>query len=432
MSQKDFLRDNFKIIYAALFLIGLFFSFWYASHQILTGDQTQMLYKGYMGFLNGTWISYGNAASAVGNVPGSLSSLVIGLPLFVFNSPWAPMSFLIALHVVSFLLLDNIVKDVFSAKIRLVFVVLYWINPWFLFENILYNPSYLFFFSALHVWSAYKLREERSFLYSFLHVLSIGMAMQLHYSWIILGIISTFLLYKNIVKVNWYGVVFAFVVIGASLVPYLHELMNNEAIRENPGNKDGHRYIGWGGVHVYPVFKAFIYWLRYASFIFPNKLAMSSSFDWVSSYHGVQLVFKYLFKIVFIVIGALSIWIAFKANKLFYHDVKTSAFKRLSTDIGKDEWLKMYVVGALVGVFISAVLSPIIFSYWHLIIVFIAALIPLLFFAQKEEKKITKYFFIVVGYLLLINSIASIDSRKFSYKHDYIQDTNAYIKEALK
>lgn len=431
MSKQDYLVDNFKTIYTSLFLIGLFFSFWYASHQILTGDQTQMLYKGYTGFLQNSWISYGNAASAVGNVPGSLSSLVVGLPLFVYNSPWAPMSFLIALHVVSFLLLDSIVKDVFSTKVRLVFVVLYWINPWFLFENILYNPSYLFFFSALHLWSAYKLKNESSFIYSFLHVLSIGMAMQLHYSWIILGFISTFLLYKNIVKVNWFGVIFAFIVIALSLIPYLQELLHNEEIRQNAGNKDGHRYIGWGGVHVYPVLKAFIYWLRYASFIFPNKLAMSSSFEWISSYHVVQMTFKYLFQLIFIAVGALSVWIAFKANKLFYNDVKQGAFKRVASGISKEEWLKLYVVGALVGVFISAVLSPIIFSYWHLIIVFISALIPLLFFAQTKEDKINRYFFIIVVYLLFVNTIASIDSRKFSYKNDYVQDTNTYISSTI-
>ena len=202
MQENNYLTNNFQRIYFSLFSLGLFLSYWYATHQIVDGDITQMLDKGYHGFYTGEWSSYGNAASVVGNVPGSLLAFVVGLPLFIVDSPWAPMGFLIFLHGASFFLLDNVVKNIFNSQIRLVFLVIYWLNPWFLFENILYNPSYLFFFSALHLWTAFKLKEEKSFIYSFLHVLSIGMAMQLHYSWIILAIMSAVLLYKNTVKVN--------------------------------------------------------------------------------------------------------------------------------------------------------------------------------------------------------------------------------------
>ena len=41
-------------------------SFLYASNQILTGDQTQMLEKGYLGAYQGIWMAFGNAASAGG------------------------------------------------------------------------------------------------------------------------------------------------------------------------------------------------------------------------------------------------------------------------------------------------------------------------------------------------------------------------------
>ena len=293
MQENNYLTNNFKLIYFSLFSLGLFLSYWYATHQIVDGDITQMLDKGYHGFYTGEWSSYGNAASVVGNVPGSLLAFVVGLPLFVVDSPWAPMGFLIFLHAASFFLLDNIVTNIFNSQIRLVFLVIYWLNPWFLFENILYNPSYLFFFSALHLWTAFKLKEEKSFIYSFLHVLSIGMAMQLHYSWIILAIMSAVLLYKNTVKVNWYGVVFGFAVIVISLIPYLQEFMQNEAIRSNEGNKDGERYIGWGGVHVYPVLKSFLYWLRYGSFIFTNKLITGADFDWLTTSTLLQQILKY-------------------------------------------------------------------------------------------------------------------------------------------
>lgn len=428
MRQNDFLVNNFRFLYTTLFILGLVLSFWYAKHQIVDGDITQMLDKGYRGFYTGKWSSYGNAASVVGNIPGSLLAFVVGLPLFVVDSPWAPMSFLILLHAASFFLLDNVVKNIFSNKLRLIILVIYWLNPWFLFENILYNPSYLFFFSALHLWTAFKMKDENSFIYSFLHLLSIGMAMQLHYSWIILAVMSAYLFYKNIIKINWYGIAFSLFVIIVSLIPYIQEFIQNEAIRSNEGNKNGERYIGWGGVHVYPVLKAFLYWLRYGSFIFTNKLVTGADFDWLTTSHILQQVLKYIYQIIIFGFGALTIWISYKANKYLYSHIKGSLFTRFSTEIEKEKWLRTYILGALVGVFISAVLSPIIFNYWHLLIIFPYALLPFLLFAtQYEDNHVNKYFIPVIIYLIVINMIASIDSKKYSFDVDYSKQTNIYI-----
>ncbi len=428
MQQNDFLTNNFKLIYFVLFSIGLGLSFWYATHQIVDGDVTQMLDKGYHGFLTGEWSSYGNAASVVGNVPGSLLAFVIGAPLFIVDSPWAPMSFLILLHALSFFLLDNVIKDIFDTKIRLVFLVIYWLNPWFLFENLLYNPSYLFFFSALHLWSAFQMRDKHSFIYSFLHILSIGMAMQLHYSWVILAVMSTFLFYKNIIKINWYGIIFSFVVLFISLIPYFVEFMQNESIRQN-NNSDGERYIGWGGVHVYPVLKAFLYWLRYSSFIFTNKLIIGANFDWITSSYLLQQILRYAYQVILFGFGAFTLWIAFKANKYLYIQNKSSFFERYKTSIENKKWISTYIIGALIGILISAVLSPIIFSYWHLIIIFPFALIPFLLYIDKfESKRINKYFIPITIYLICINLVASIDSKKYSHDVNYVQQTNKYIQ----
>ncbi|MGL5505908.1 MAG: 3-deoxy-D-manno-octulosonic acid transferase, partial [Aeromonas veronii] len=112
-----------------------------------------MLYKGYLGAYEGVWLSYGNAASAVGNVPGSLSAWLIGGPLLLWDSPYAPMVLLLAMRLVGFLLFDAVIRQVFDDRVRLLFLVLCWLNPWFQYESLLYNPSYLFLFSAMHCWS---------------------------------------------------------------------------------------------------------------------------------------------------------------------------------------------------------------------------------------------------------------------------------------
>lgn len=429
MRQNDFLLDNFRFIYTTLFILGLILSYWYATHQIMTGDQYQMIHKGYIGFLTGEWSSYGNAASVVGNVPGSLLAFVVGLPLFILDSPWAPMSFLIFLHALSFFLLDNVVKDIFDTKIRLVFLVIYWLNPWFLFENIIYNPSYLFFFSALHLWTAFKMRDKSSFIYSFLHILSIGMAMQLHYSWIILAVMTAFLFYKNVIKINWYGIVFSFVLIIISLIPYIQEFLQNEAIRSNEGNKNGGRYIGWGGIHVYPVLKAFLYWLRYGSFIFTNKLVTGANFDWLTTSQILQQILKYTYQVVIFAFGAITLWVSFKANQFLYFQLKGSFLTRFTETIEKEKWLTIYILSALVGVLISAILSPIIFNYWHLLIIFPYALLPFLLYVKKYQMhKINIYLVPVIVYLLFINLIASIDSKKYSLDTNYSTQVDKYLQ----
>ena len=426
------IEKRFNFIQIILLVSGLVLAWFYAQHQILTGDQTQMLYKGYMGAYKGEWISYGNAASVVGNVPGSMISYVVGFPVILYDSPWSPMLFLIFLHLISYFLLDDVIKKSLNTQSRLLFLILYWLNPWFLFENILYNPSYLFFFSALHLWSAYKQKDKSSFGYSFLHILSIGFAMQFHYSWIILSLISLYLLYRNIVKVNWWGVITGVGVVGISLVPYMQEYMQNEAIHHNSDPNAAKRYIGWGGVHVYPVLKSFLYWLRYGSFFFPNKLIASAHFEWLFSSHILQMLMVYLYKAVVFSVGALSVYISYKANRYFYTQIQGRLLRKNGIVVSNQEWLLLYVFGAVFGVFVSAILSPIIFSYWHLIIVFPFAIVPVVIYLRDfGQKYMPKLLFFIIGYFVVINLIGAIDSRKYSLNNDYVQDTQEYVAKSV-
>ncbi len=426
--QTDtFLTRNFYLLFFLGFAVGLLLSFMYANHQILTPDQTQMIDRGYKAAHHGVWTSFGNAASTVGNVPGYLSTVVIAVPLMIWDSPWSPMSFIILLHVFAFVLIDSIVKVQFDQRVRLLFLVLFWLNPWFLFENRFYNPSFLFFFAALHFWSAYHMREKKSFIYTFLHLLSIGMSMQLHYSWPILAVISAYLFYRGIIKVHWIGFFTAALVILVSLIPYLQEYLNNDAIKARPDKVGDERYIGWGGVHVYPVLKAFIYWFRYASFLFTNKLVLGASFEWVSSVELIQKAVMYLYRAIFFTAGAASLWFVWKANRYTWTLLKPYILRSSTQEITSKQWILLYLFGVLLAIFVSASLSPIVFVHWHLLLTFIFALLPLLFYAQEQietaDRSLTKPIFIIASYLIVISIIASHDSERFSYKADFAQQT---------
>ena len=232
------------------------------------------------------------------------------------------------------------------------------------------------------------------------------------------------------VKVNWYGVFFGAVVIGISLIPYMQAVMQNSAITHHAD--DTGRYIGWGGVHVYPVLKSFIYWLRYGSFFFPNKLIASAHFDWLGVSHVVQMLFVYAYKAIVFSVGAFTIYISYKANRYFYSLIKGKMFTRDQEITTKQEWLLLYVFGALIGVFISSILSPIIFSYWHLILVFPFAIMPVVIYVNKYgQKYMPKALIFIVLYFTLINVMGAVDSRKYSIHTDYVQDAKAYVKKSV-
>lgn len=434
---KNFLESQFYILFYIGLVLGLGFSFLYASNQILTGDQTQMLYKGYLAARSNIWVNYGNAASAMGNVPGSLSTLLVGIPLKMVDSPYSPMYFLIALRFIGFLIFDNVIKRIYSSKIRLLFLVLCWLNPWFLFESLLYNPSYLFFFSAIHIWTAFNMRSSSSVFYSFLHILSIGMALQLHYSWPILVIITAYLFYTKTIKINFLGISLGVLVTILSLVPYLIEVIGSPALLHNTDKVADARYIGWGGVHVYPVLKAILYWLRYSSFLFSNKLITGSSLEWLPVADYLRIYCLYVWRAILFGMGGVSIILSVTASYFAWYRIRPIFARRQTNNhtVIDTDWLLLYTIGAFMAVLIAAILSPITLIYWHLMLVFPFALLPILSLAHCDKKipkknlLLDRFILITSFYFICVNFVASQDSQKYSYKTDYVEQTKIYIKQ---
>ena len=95
--------------------------------------------------------------------------------------------------------------------------------------------------------------------------------------------VSRYLFVFGVIKVNYWDVLAGFLVLPATLVPYSLEVLsvNSEAVSPEEFSKK--RYIGWGFVHVYPIVKALLYWLRYSSFLFTEKLFNGATFDWITS-----------------------------------------------------------------------------------------------------------------------------------------------------
>ncbi|MDP2575404.1 3-deoxy-D-manno-octulosonic acid transferase [Vibrio penaeicida] len=427
MKFDAYLEKHFQILFFLILAAGTLFSIYYSGNQLLDGDQDQMLLKGYMGAYAGNWLPFGNYGSTVGNVPGYLSALVVGGPLLLWDSPWAPMAFLIAIRIASVFILDAVLKHYFSKPVRLVFVLLVWFSPWMQYDNVLYNPSYLLFFAALHFWTAFKMREGVSFGYSFLHVLSIGMAMQLHFSWPLLAFVSFYLLYRGLGKVSWIGVICGILVTGASLIPYFIEMMNNDQIVQ-----ESDRYIGYGLTHVYPVLKSVLYWIRYGSMMFSNKAIANSTFEWITTIEFARLALVYIWKAWVFGVGAFTVVVSARYSWRFWKHVKPMIRKSEGVAT-KEDWLPLYAFGVFVAILICAALAPITFNYWHLMLAYPFAIIPILYgvkqFLESKPERFKLFFLIAVCHLVLVNIVASNDSRKYSSSASYVEQVNKFVKD---
>lgn len=418
-------------------LVGLALSWWYAVNQIVDGDQTQMIHKGYLGAYHGVWLAVGNAASVVGNVPGSLSAWVVGGPLLLWDSPYAPMLLLVALRLTGFLLIDTVIRQVFpeSPLARLLWLLLCWLNPWFLFDSLLYNPAYLIFCAGLHVWTAWQLQSRRRFVMTFLHVLSIGLAMQLHFSWPLLVFLSAYLLYRGLLKLNWLAVALCLTLLLWSLLPYLQSLIANPDMAHNPDPKAKERFIGWGLVNVYPVLKSVIYWVRYGSWAFPSKLVNDTEFLWLSV-TWAQWLGVGLWRVVLYALAAITVVTSLIASWMAFGQIKGKLRRRNGPLKDPRDWLLVYAFGAFVAMLVSAGLSPIVFNYWHLTLIFPFALFPVLYWltvhVYRGAERNRRPLYLALLVLLIVNVVAANDSRKFAWNASYADQTRRYVTESVK
>ena len=403
----------------------------YSSNQLLNGDQLQTLYRGYLAAHQGMWLNYGNAASVVGNVPGSLSTLVVGVPLVLWDSPWAPMMVIIACNIMALVLFDKVIKQVFNEPARLFFLVLFWLSPWFLFQHMLYNPAYLFFCSALHFYTDFHLREKSNFWLTFGHVVSIGLVMQLHYSWPLLVMVSGYLLVRGVMKIDYWAVALAVVVLAASFVPYALEVLSASSEAMRPEEFSKQRYIGWGLVHVYPVIKALIYWLRYSSFLFTEKLINGAMFDWITSSELLRLTSQYIYRGVLYAVGVFTLFFSFKANWFLIKQVRGYWWPGLLGDkVGNEPWLLLYIAACVVAILISAALSPTVFGYWHLIMLYPFAAMNMLIYLTRHRLKPSnslQYLVLIGAFSVFVNIVAAHDSVKFTYKVHYVEQVEAWL-----
>jgi hypothetical protein len=356
------------------FLAGLLLSVLLLVRSQAGGDQLNLLARGWLLAAKGQYIPYGNPMSTGGKAPGGITSLLVGLPLFVWRDHRAPTVVILLFHIAGFLLLDRSLRRILVPHERALFALLYWLNPWRLyFSAFLWNPNYLFLLGAVHLWSCLGQRERPRFWLSFAQAAGLVLGFQIHASFLLLAVASALLWWRRYFKVHWIGGIAGGLLGALSLVPWYL------AVRADPSivTSASKGFLGRGLVYVFPLLRGIEYWLRYPSLYVSGQISefdfrdLLGSDPWLGK--GLRLVAQGLLPLTVLLPLLANLWLGRRLRRRWKRPLPPAATDRT--------WLEGYVLWSFVAAVIVFCLSPTTIMFWQAVTVFHAAVLALVLWA---------------------------------------------------
>jgi hypothetical protein len=375
--QRPAERSAARLV-SACFAIGILISVVMLIRSVTGGDQLNLLARGWLLAARGRFIPYGNPMSSGGKSPGGITSLLVGVPLYVWMDHRAPTVVILLFHAAGFLLLDTALRRILAPHERVLFAVVYWLNPWRLFLSaFLWNPNYLFLFGAVHLWSCLGQRERPRFWLSFLHAAGLVLAFQIHVSFLLLVAASALLWWRKYFKVHWAGALAGAAVAALPLIPWYLDVRANPAL-VTAASKG---FPGRGLLYVFPLLRGVVYWLRFSSLSVADNI---SAFDFTDllgprAGHGLGTALMLAVRIL----APLTALTALLANLRLWRTVRRRVRWWRTAVPGESgrAWLRGYVLWSFVGAVIVFSLAPTTIMFWQVLPLFHVAVLPLVLWA---------------------------------------------------
>lgn len=410
--------------YLFLLLIILAFaavSWFYQINQSFNHDQLQMLLKGYYAAFNSTYLPFGNESGIMGNVPGMLSSWLMGFPLQVYMHPYAPAVFQTLIRAIGIVIFANALSLLFTRRVVLLGTFLFALSPWTLYQSMLYSPAYLTFCAPLVLNCLLRLRYDYHDHYhdknsrhrvfpSFFLIIAFGMIVQLHFSWPVLVVGALILWLRRDIKVSYLGLGLGLLVIAISLLPYIQEVISNPNLLNHADASAQDGYFGYGLLHVYPLFKGLLYWLRFASFSVSEQAIIPKIAD---DYSLAIVILCWAWIILSQAFGVISAIIAAYGNLFALSGAKAG------TDVAKSQFIRGLTISFMLAVIIASAASSEVVNSSHIALVLPFALIPLLAWLSANHKYLKVYFIASLVFFICANAVASLKSDKFDYFNSF-------------
>jgi hypothetical protein len=375
-------RNRADLGIVAVLVVGIALSLLLALRAQVGGDQLNLLARGWLLVARGEWVPYGNPASTGGAVPGGLTALLVGGPLELWSDHRAPLLGVLFTQIVAFLLLDRWAAAALGRRERLLFAVLYWLNPWrLLLSSFLWNPSYLLLVGAFHLWSCWRQRAVARFDASLVLALSLGLGVQIHPGAILLGMATVGLLAARLVRLRWSGVAAGSIVAFMPLVSWL--IVVHERPEMLPISKG---FVGRGLLLLFPV-RGVNYWLRYTTFHLPDK---ETRFDFTPllDSSAPAAIARALGDVVVKGIGPATFLIAVAANLWLWRRWRRRGWRRLLTSgAGAREWTLAYLRITFLGSLAVYALAPTTVMWWQAVPLLHAAALTLALAAGAWSRR---------------------------------------------
>ncbi len=335
------------------------------------GDQLNLLARGWLLAERGEWVQFGMPTSAGGLAPGGLTSLVVGVPLMLWQDYRAPTLLLWLIHLVGLVVLDRSVGHALGRSGRLLLVIMYWLSPWQLyFSGHLWNANYMYLFGAVHLATSYASRQKPSFVASLFHMAALGLAFQLHASAPLLALVSVLLVAGGRVRVSWPGATLGAALVALSLLPWAVATL--EAPRTVPG---GEGFIGRGLVLVFPLLRGVLFWLRYGSLAVSGKMLRLDFTPTLGA--GTDSVLTPVLVGVLFLVGVATLAVPLAAHLRLWRR-RRALVQRLpsAVKLPSRRWLESYAVASFLGAVAAFAVSPTTVMMWQAFIAFPGALLP--------------------------------------------------------
>lgn len=352
------------------FVAGLLLSAIMVWRSQVGGDQLNLLARGWRLYSAGEWIPYGNPMSTGGKAPGGVTSLLVGLPLFLWQDHRAPTLLILLTHLLAYLLLDRTLRGILTPAERVALALLYWLNPWRVyFSAFLWNPNYLFLLGAIHLWSSLAQRPEKRFLPSFLQAAALVLAFQIHASFLLLAVASLLLWWRGAFKLHWLGAAAGGLLATLPLVPWLIGLFEDPTILTDA--KKG--FLGRGLLLVFPLLRGLLYWFRYASLAVSGRMATLNFTDVLGLHPWLDRAASILVQ----TLPAVTILLPILAGIRLARRSRRLLKDGFGAEISDRSWLKGYALYSFLAAVIVFSLSPTTIMMWQGVILLHAAILPL-------------------------------------------------------
>lgn len=364
-----------RLTLAGLFLLGLAIGLVMVARSQVDGDQIHLLARGWWLAVEGVVVPHGIRTSAGGNAPGSLQSLLTGVPMLLWRDYRAPALATLLAHALAWLLLDRLLAAAAGRRERLVFAIVFWLNPWQLyFAAHVWSPNWLVPFGALHAVTAWGLRERPAFGASLAHVVVLGLAFQVHPSFVILVLATILLFATRQLRLHWPGALAGAALVALSLLPWL------AAVRENPALLPGKAgMLGAGLVKVFPVVRGAAYLLRYASLSYSDRM---TPFDFTATLGPeADALLAGSLRTLLWAVGVASLAVPIAAHLRLWSRLARRWRRDRQAAPSRRVWLSRYAGAVLVAAVVSFALSPTTVMAWQAFAAFHAAVLTVVLWA---------------------------------------------------